>query len=66
MDSPGTRDNVVDLARFRARKARPPLPLFDGVPTRRLAEVAPFRRLSEREVAHRTRMLAHLVERLRP
>jgi hypothetical protein len=53
----------VDLIKYRAsRPARAPLPLFDAPPPARSAPpaIVPFRPLSEREIAHRVRMLAHL------
>jgi hypothetical protein len=59
--SPAT-DKVVDLARFRARRARERvgLPLFDeaveaGASSR--SATVPARELSAREVEHRRRML---------
>lgn len=61
MERTGHRENVVDLARYRAERAQPELPLFTR-PSQALppATITPFRRLSERQVAHRARMLAHL------
>jgi hypothetical protein len=54
-----TADNVVDFIRYRSGRDRRP---GRQEPTGRavLAPVVPFRVLTEREVAHRERMLAHL------
>jgi hypothetical protein len=56
--------SVVNFARFRARRARQRLPLFDGVrPSEAPAPPALFpapRQLDQRGVEHRQRMLAHL------
>jgi hypothetical protein len=51
---------VIDFARYRARHRQPELPLFARPLRPQPAVVTPFRRLTPREVAHRTRMLAHL------
>ena len=51
---------VIDFARYRARHRQPELPLFARPLRAQPAVVTPFRRLTPREVAHRTRMLAHL------
>lgn len=55
---PGAR--VVDLAAYRAARAEPreQLPLFDERPGRLLP---PSRTLSPDDVAHRQRMLGHLL-----
>jgi hypothetical protein len=60
------RADVIDLARYRASRARQEdpdqaeLPLFARPLRGAPATVTPFRRLTERDVAHRARMLAHL------
>lgn len=65
------RLKVVDFSAYRARLARTPaafegpaLPLFDGQPAPAEPPAAPGgradRRLSDREVEHRERMLAFL------
>jgi hypothetical protein len=53
-------NNVVDFARFRANRDAVDLPLFARPLPSRPATVTAFRRLSDRDVAHRARMLAHL------
>jgi hypothetical protein len=54
------RAKVVDLLRFRTEREPEELPLFARPMPAGPAIIAPFRRLSERELAHRARMLAHL------
>jgi hypothetical protein len=50
------KDNVVDLARYRARRAQRELPL-EGPPASRVEPAPP---LSARAIEHRERMLHHL------
>jgi hypothetical protein len=58
--STNPRAKVVDLEGYRLARDRDHLPLFEdnaaGAPPQPVASVS----LSERQVAHRTRMLAHL------
>jgi len=54
---------VVDLAAFKAERARARLPLFEGTAAVVAAPgvaIAPDANLTPREVDHRTRMLKHL------
>ena len=60
MNQPLRKANVIDFSRYRARQRPPDLPLFARPLRREPAVITPFRRLTPREVAHRTRMLAHL------
>ena len=57
MASPG---NVIDFVRYRASRNHEDLPLFARPLSSGPAKVTPFGRLSDRDVAHRARMLAHL------
>ncbi|HKW00962.1 MAG TPA: hypothetical protein VJN96_14140 [Vicinamibacterales bacterium] len=52
------RSKVVSFERFRKARERARLPLFDDT----LSALEPPRSLTEREVAHRERMLNHLRE----
>jgi hypothetical protein len=54
-----TADNVVDFIRYRSGRERRP-ERRDQTARAVLAPVVPFRVLTDREVAHRERMLAHL------
>jgi hypothetical protein len=51
---------IVDLARYRSAREEIELPLFARPLAAGPATITPFRPLSDREVAHRARMLAHL------
>jgi hypothetical protein len=51
---------VVDLARYRAERARRALPLFDAPAPSPVRPHAVPRPLSDREAGHRRRMLRHL------
>ena len=51
---------VVDLARFRAARERRGLPLFDDPASPRPLAAWSAAALSDRAIAHRTRMLRHL------
>ncbi|MFI5177375.1 MAG: hypothetical protein ACHQO8_02365 [Vicinamibacterales bacterium] len=52
------RSKVVDFQQFRAERGRQRLPLLEQ-PEPALRELEPPRSLSDREVAHRERMLSH-------
>lgn len=55
---------VVDIRTFLEARERERLPLFDGADSRPIAAPGPpGRALSERELAHRQRMLRHLAGR---
>ena len=54
-----SRSNVVDFVRFREARERARLPLFE-TPSEVATLTPATRPLSNREVEHRERMLAHL------
>jgi hypothetical protein len=63
MDRLGPRGQVISFGKFKARKARERLPLFEhGQGAGTLPEPA-SRTLTTREVEHRRRMLRHLGSR---
>ena len=49
--------NIVDFARYRMTRGERQLPLFEN---NRIPGPAPFEPLSDRQTAHRRRMLEHL------
>jgi hypothetical protein len=51
---------VVDLNLFKAARAARQLDLLEAAPEKALQALEAGRPLSERDVAHRARMLAHL------
>ncbi len=56
----GANRKVVDLNEFKAARAARQLELREAATEQGLSTVEPDRQLTAREVAHRTRMLAHL------
>jgi hypothetical protein len=61
MDRQLSRAQVVDLLSYR-RDTRPER----DAPRPRLATISPFRPMSQRQLAHRERMLQHLAAATRP